>query len=49
MDSMFQFNAEIGKEAKCYKTWDWGAWLAWLGYLELRVMSLNTVLGIDRT
>lgn len=24
MDSMFQFNAEIGKEAKCYKTWDWG-------------------------
>ena len=46
---MFQFDAEIGKEAKSYETWHWGAWLAWLGYLELRVMSLNTVLGIDRT
>ena len=49
MDSMFQFDAEIGKEAKSYETWHSGAWLAWLGYLELRVMSLNTVLGIDRT
>ena len=49
MDSMFQFDAEIGNEAKSFKTWDWGAWLSWLGYLELRVMSLNTALGIDRT
>ena len=46
---MFQFSAEIGKEAKSYETWHWGAWLAWLGYLELRVMGLNTVLGIDMT
>ena len=46
---MFQLDAEIGKEAKSYETWHWGACLAWLGDLELRVMSLNTVLGIDRT
>ena len=35
---MFQFNAEIDKEAKSYETWHWGAWLAWLGDLDLRVV-----------
>ena len=46
---MFQLDAEIGKEAKSYETWHWGAWLAWLGDLDLRVVVLNSMLGIERT
>ena len=46
---MFQLDAEIVKEAKSYETWHWGAWLAWLGDLDLRVVGLNSMLGIERT
>ena len=46
---MFQFDAEIGKEAKSYEMWHWAAWLAWLGDLDLRDVSLNSMLGIERT
>ena len=52
MDLMFQLDAEIGKQAKIYKTWHWGTWLARPAKhttFDLGVVSLSPTLGIEIT
>ena len=49
MDSMFQLDAEIGNQAKSYKTWHRGAWQPWSVDPHVRVVSVNSMLDVEVT